>query len=71
MSADLPDEDSESTPVDVRITSGVPTDEETAAVIAVLQALPRITAVSAPSASSGWEQNRRSIRQPLHTATWR
>ncbi|THG31105.1 acyl-CoA carboxylase subunit epsilon [Naasia lichenicola] len=60
----------EETPVDVRVTSGVPTDEETAAVIAVLQALPRITAVSAPAAPSGWEQNRRSIRQPLHTSTW-
>jgi len=56
---------------DVRISSGAPTDEETAAVIAVLSALPRITAVNAPPAQSGWEQNRRSIRTPLHTSTWR
>jgi hypothetical protein len=56
---------------DVRIGSGSPTDEETAAVIAVLQALPRITSVGAPVAPSGWEQNRRSIRGPLHNSTWR
>jgi len=59
------------TPVDVRIHSGTPTEEETAAVLAVLQALPRITAVNAPPRPSGWEQSRRSIRTPLHTVTWR
>ena len=58
-------------PADVRVDAGTPTDEETAAVMAVLQALPRITAVNAPPRPSGWEQSRRSIRTPLHTVTWR
>ena len=59
-------------PLDVRVLSGSPTDEELAAVIAVLQltaATPRerpAAAASAPSSEeTGWDRARRDLRAPL------
>ena len=60
--------------LEVRVVRGAPTDEELAAVLAVLQALaaaphPR-AAAPAPPAATGWDTSRRDLRTPL-PPTWR
>ena len=58
-----------------RVVSGRPTDEELAAVLAVLTAAgpPTTTAAPAPQSRSGWSAYWRAVRQPLHPGpgAWR
>jgi Acyl-CoA carboxylase epsilon subunit len=59
--------------LDVRVLRGAPTDEELAAVLAVVQALaatPRPRATATTSSPSAWDRSRRDLRAPL-PETWR
>ncbi len=62
--------------VDVRITAGNPTDEEIAAVTAVLAALAEQNAAAVAEEAvvpppSAWERSRRGIRGPIHVGPGR
>ena len=60
--------------LDVRVIRGAPTDEELAAVVAVLTAVasaPRKGPAPMPAAPSAWERSRRGLRAPLHPGIWR
>ncbi len=69
-------EPSQPAAVDVRITAGTPTDEEIAAVTAVLAALAeqRAAAVVEEAVApppSAWERSRRGIRGPIEVGRGR
>jgi hypothetical protein len=59
----------------IRITSGAPTDEEVAAVTAVMAAaleqLAEEAFVQDDLAPSAWERSRRGLRRPLVRNAWR
>jgi hypothetical protein len=64
------------TAADVRITGGNPTDEEIAAVTAVLAALAEQRAAAVAEEGvvpppSAWERSRRGIRGPIHVGPGR
>ncbi|WP_210508985.1 acyl-CoA carboxylase epsilon subunit [Naasia sp. SYSU D00057] len=66
--------DTPEAPLDVRVIRGTPTEEELAAVIAVLSAAaaaPRPVAAAPATAPSGWQRSVRSLRGPLHPGMWR
>ncbi len=64
----------ETPPLDVRVVRGTPTEEELAAVIAVLTAAasaPRPAAPTPVTTPSGWQRSIRTLRGPLHPGEWR
>jgi len=57
----------------ITITRGNPTDEELAALVAVLLTQPAAPAAPAPAAASGWSAYWRSVRPPVQPGpgAWR
>ena len=69
-----PETPTDQRPLDVRVVRGAPTEEELAAVIAVLTAAasaPRPAAPAPATASDGWMRSVRTLRGPLHPGEWR
>jgi hypothetical protein len=67
-------EHAEHDPAAIRVLSGNPSDEELAAVIAVLTAAAAeqpVTAPAEPSAPTEWSRSAKSLRSWTHGATWR
>ena len=59
--------------LDLRVVRGTPTDEELAAVVAVLTAVaatPRPQAAAPTPPPSGWARSQRGLRGPLHDTRW-
>lgn len=59
--------------LDVRVVRGAPTDDELAAVLAVLHAAasrPRPHTPAPRSVQDGWQQSRRDLRAPLRPGLW-
>lgn len=69
----MTDEPLELRPPEIRITQGNPTDEEIAAVVAVLASVSGPQPVAEPAQRSGWAAYWRAVHAPLQpgAASWK
>lgn len=69
----MTDESTPTPPPEIKITGGNPTEEEIAAVVAVITARATTAAAPEPEPRSGWAAYWRAVRAPLQPgpASWR